>query len=327
MADADYDDYEAYDGYAPQGDAGPLAGGRWQKLVNSAGALTSVALMAGVGVWAYKLAVRDVRGVPVIQALEGPARIAPEEPGGELALHQGMAVNAIAAEGTAAAPADRLTLAPQPAGLSDDDAAMGRLAGVAEPSGLETPKPVLPPPGDEALTPAAMRPTEPLPDGPAEPINLEDGAAAAVPFVAPDVIAASIPGVSRSLKPIPRPAGGAGAADDIDAMAEAAAAAVAAAFASEGSEDLDPATLAPGTRLVQIGAYPNQAEARLEWDKTIARFGALMQGKRRVIEKSESGGTVFFRLRVEGFTDAEDARAFCAALTSENAVCVPAVVK
>lgn len=328
MADAEYDDFEAYDGYAPRGDDRSPTGGRWQRLVNGAGALTSVALMAGAGVWGYKLAVRDVRGVPVIQALEGPARIAPEDPGGEMALHQGMAVNAIAAEGTAAPPADRLTLAPAPAGLSDEDAAMGKLAGMAEPSGLETPKPVLPPPGNAAMTPAAMRPTEPLPDGPADPINLEDGAAAAVPFVAPDVIAASVPGVSRSLKPMPRPAGGAaGAADDIDAMAEAAAAAVAAAFAMEGSGDIDPATLAPGTRLVQIGAFPTQAEARLEWDKTIARFGPLMQGKHRVIEKSESDGQSLYRLRVEGFTGAEDARAFCAALKSENAICVPAVVK
>ncbi len=331
MADADYDDFYSYDGYETHGAAVPVADGRWQKLINGAGALTSVALIAGVGVWAYKLAVRDVRGVPVIQALDGPARIAPENPGGELALHQGMAVNRIAAEGTAAEPADRLTLAPAPTGLSDEDSAMGKLAGIADTTGADTPNIVPPPQGGETLTPAAMRPTEPLPDGPAEPINLEDGAAANVPFVAEGVIPASVPGISRSLKPAPRPAGGAtvsGGDDvDVDVMAEAAAAAVAAAFAPESSDNLDPATLASGTRLVQIGAYPNEAEARLEWDKTVARFAALMQGKRRVIEKSESAGQSFYRLRVEGFTDAEDARAFCASLTSENAVCVPAVVK
>jgi hypothetical protein len=78
---------------------------------------------------------------------------------------------------------------------------------------------------------------------------------------------------------------------------------------------------------VQIGSYANEADARLEWDTAILRFGPLMQGKRRVIEPSESGGETFYRLRVEGFSDAEDARAFCAALKAENAVCVPAVVK
>ncbi|MGL4280725.1 MAG: SPOR domain-containing protein, partial [Albidovulum sp.] len=128
MADADYDDFHDYGGYDARHSPAPM-GGRWQQLVNVAGALTSLALIAGVGVWAYKLAVRDVHGVPVIQALEGPARIAPENPGGELAMHQGMAVNRIAAEGTAAEPADRLTLAPAPAALSDEDAAMGAMAG------------------------------------------------------------------------------------------------------------------------------------------------------------------------------------------------------
>lgn len=330
MADADYDDYQDYAGYdARQGHT--ASGGRWQQLVNVAGALTSLALIGGVGVWAYKLAVRDVNGVPVIQALEGPARIAPENPGGELAMHQGMAVNRIAAEGTAEEPADRLTLAPAAAALSDEDAAMGSMAGTdtAALTGEELPPMAQPQEGAETLTPAAMRPTEPLPDGPADTINLEDGAIAAVPYVAPDVIATSIPGVSASLKPLQRPTvGGAALSDDgVDAMAEAAAAAVAEALAPESTIDVDPATLAVGTRVVQIGSYGNEADARLEWETAVARFGPLMQGKRRVIEPSESGGQTFYRLRVEGFTDTEDARAFCTALKAENAVCVPAVVK
>lgn len=326
MADADYDDYYDYEQRA----APALAAGRWQQLVNVAGALTSLALIAGIAVWGYKLAVRDVRGVPVIQALEGPARIAPENPGGELALHQGMAVNQIAAEGTAAEPADRLTLAPAAAALSDEDAAMGTIAGNEAAPADGQPPVVQPPAGNEALTPAATRPTEPLPDGPADTINLEDGAMAEVPYVAPDVISKDIPGVSASLKPLPRPSAGemsAASADGVDVMAEAAAAAVAQALAPEEAVDVDPAALTAGTRVVQIGSYANEADARLNWETAVARFGPLMQGKRRVIEPSESGGQTFYRLRVEGFTDTEDARAFCSALKAENAVCVPAVVK
>lgn len=331
MADADYDDFQDYAGYdAQQGHA--ALGGRWQRLVNVAGALTSLALVCGVGVWAYKLAVRDVNGVPVIQALEGPARIAPENPGGELAMHQGMAVNRIAAEGTAEEPADRLTLAPAPAALSDEDAAMGSIAGTgtAARTGAGLSPVAQAPEGGETLTPAAMRPTEPLPDGPADTINLEDGAVATVPYVAPDVIPKDIPGVSASLKPLPRPSAGetaSASADGVDEMAEAAAAAVAAALAPEEAVDVDPGALKAGTRVVQIGSYANEADARLNWDTAVARFGPLMQGKRRVIEPSESGGQTFYRLRVEGFTDTEDARAFCSALKAENAVCVPAVVK
>ena len=330
MADADYDDYYEYGGYTP-GHAAGDGGGRWQRLINGAGALTSLALMAGIAVWGYKLAVRDVNGIPVIRALEGPARVAPENPGGELALHQGMAVNRIAAEGTAGEPADRLTLAPAPTGLAEDDTAMGTLSGTNRDMGEDGAKFVRVPQGDERLQPAAMRPIEPLPDGPAEPINTEDGA----PFVAPDLIPASVPGVSRSLLPARKPATRQGAtvsdasasSDEFDAVAEAAAAAVLAAMTPEAEIDLNAATLAPGTRLVQIGAYPNEAEARLEWDKTATRFAALMQGKHRVIEEATSGGQTFYRLRVEGFVGAEDAQAFCAALKAENAVCVPATVK
>lgn len=326
MADANYDEYDDYGGYEPFAQPAS-AGGRWQRLVNGTGALTSLALVVGIGVWGYKLAVRDVTGVPVIRALEGPARIAPEDPGGMLALNQGLAVNRIAAVGTAALPADSLTLAPAPAGLSDEDAAMGALAGATSAPLTETPPAAQAPLGDDRLTPAALRPAEPLPDGAAEPIDLEDGAGTGTPFVAPDVIPESVPGVARSLRPLPRPVAGAASVDDVDVMAEAAAAAVVAALSPGLDADVDPATLASGTRLVQIGAYPNEAEARLEWDKTVTRFSALMEGKRRVIEKSESGGAEFYRLRVEGFTDAEDARAFCAALKADNAVCVPAAVK
>lgn len=329
MADADFDEFDAYHAVraAP---AGP--GGRMQKWMNGAGAMTSVALIAGLGVWAYNLAVRDVRGVPVIQALEGPARVAPDDPGGDLVSYQGMAVNEIAADGTAGDPAERLTLAPRPDGLSEEDQPMGDLAASFEDTAAA---PVLAPGSDvveapPAPVPAALRPQEPLPDGPAEALPLGDAAEAAV--LAPDAISPDIPGLTRSMRPAARPASAAAVSADadagiaVDAMAEAAAAAVAAALAPR-MLDVAPETLGTGTRLVQIGAYPDEATARLEWDKTAARFGALLDGKRRVIEPAASGGETFYRLRVEGFDDLDDARRFCAALKAENAECVPAVVR
>ncbi len=76
------------------------------------GAAASVALIAGLGWWGYDLAMRDARGVPVVRALEGPMRVAPEDPGGEVVDHQGLSVNNVAAVGAAAPPPDRLVLAP-----------------------------------------------------------------------------------------------------------------------------------------------------------------------------------------------------------------------
>jgi hypothetical protein len=87
--------------------------------VNWAGALMSVGLVVGMSVWAVQLLMRDVSGVPVIEALEGPMREPPADPGGTQAPHQGLAVNRIA-EGEEAQPVpDRLVLAPPPIELQE----------------------------------------------------------------------------------------------------------------------------------------------------------------------------------------------------------------
>jgi len=336
MADADFDEFDAY-GYEAARGEGPERSARMQGWINGAGAATSLALILGLGLWGYDLAVRDVEGVPVIKALEGPARMAPEDPGGTLAVHQGMAVNEIAADGTAAAAADSLTLAPRTGGLTDDDLPMARLSPeIADPApapeadeesmaGLVPAAPV-----DAPTAPMAAAPSiEPLPDGPADPV-LDVALAPA------DAIPSDVPGVAQSLRPQLRPgdgavvasaAGGTGTETGAyDAMAEAAAAAVAEALSPQ---DLDVAagSLPAGTRLVQIGAFPRESDARLQWDKTAQRFGALLDGKRRVIERATSGGSEFYRLRVEGFSDIDDAQRFCAGLKAEGAECVPAVVR
>ena len=90
-------------------------------MTNLAGAVVSLALIAGIGVWGYKLMVRDVSGIPVVRAAEGDMRIRPENPGGQLARHQGLAVNAIAAEGIAEGPVDQVVLAPRGAALTAED--------------------------------------------------------------------------------------------------------------------------------------------------------------------------------------------------------------
>ncbi|HLQ20286.1 MAG TPA: SPOR domain-containing protein, partial [Tabrizicola sp.] len=126
MADADYDfggGYSSREEPVRQGVRELAAAQKVQRTVNIAGAATSLALVVGLGIWGYKLAVRDVRGVPVIQAMDGPMRIAPEDPGGEIADHQGLSVNTVAAVGTAAPLPERIVLAPRPVDLAPEDTA------------------------------------------------------------------------------------------------------------------------------------------------------------------------------------------------------------
>ena len=314
------------------------------RLVNIAGAVTSLALILGVGVWGYGVLSRDVSGVPVVRAMSGPMRITPDNPGGTLSDHQGLAVNAVAGIGTAAPPADRLVLAPRPAGLGEEDVAQGLLIPIN--------------PGTQAPRPVAV---QPAPDLSAPPLNEveEDGLAAlvdelvsgaaplgdlspgrdapvitelaslgatapsapAAPATAPARLDAG-KGLARSLRPHLRPASLAATAPQALAPSEAAAVI---AVSKPATREIDADTLPAGTRLVQIGAYDSAETARSEWQRLETRFGDYLDGKDRVIQKASSGGRVFYRLRAHGFADLSDARRFCAAFVAQKVDCIPVV--
>ncbi|PYF06554.1 cell division protein FtsN [Rhodobacter viridis] len=338
-------DTRAGGGFGRQGggDFGPGLGApaapaaRW---VQWAGAAVSGALILGVIVWGYRLAVRDVSGVPIIHAIAGPARIAPEDPGGAMAAHVGLAVNEVAGSGLAAPGPSRVVLAPPPTGLSPDDAPMSELkplpevTSAPETEDLAMEGPPVPVP-DSAAPPKPAPEAAAQPDPAAEPaIDPEapaDAEAAAAPEAPDDAAApseaapteaaipADVPGIAKSPRPLPRPA--------TDIEAEAAAQAVAAALAGPESVELKAADLPSGTRVVQLGAFDSPDEARAEWGRIAGRFDALMAGKKRIVQEAASGGRSFWRLRVSGFKGVEDARQFCAALVAEGANCIPTVIK
>ena len=316
--DFGYDEVAA--GAAPA--AAPLSG-----LAGGAGALMSLVLIVGLAVWGYRLALRDVAGVPVIRALEGPSRMAPADPGGELARHIGLSVNAVAARGVAGPVPDQVLLAPPPVALAEEDMPMAALAPLPAPSvaAVSAPTSAAAPP-TPAMLPSADLPAASVllpPEAAENPdavilalaeamaysATLAPLAHAATPSVAPPPVPASVPGVALSPRPQPRPAG------------------LALALATPNAGvDLAPEALTPGLQLAQIGAFDSAALARAEWDRVASRFGALMAGKNRVILEASSAGTPFYRLRVAGFADTAEARQFCAALQAEQTNCVPAQV-
>ena len=314
MADMDYDDFgRSYD----QGGARPRQVGR---LVHLAGAACSVALLIGLGAWGYKLAVRDVTGIPVIRAIEGPLRMAPAVAGGDVAANQGLSVNAIAAAGTAMPLPETLVLAPQSIGLSDED-----VAGLAVSASSSLQDAV----ADEEMTVSQ----EILSDGALEPLTLDaaslDIADETQPMTEADAVAAALavalsdettdtdvsaePAVQRSTRPMARPAN----LTSGDQTANVELAAVTSIGAVDG------ATVAAGTQLVQFGAFEDDATAQAEWDNLQSRFVELLSGKSPVVQTAQSGGKTFYRLRATGFADQDDARRFCAALLAESASCVP----
>ncbi|RLK10897.1 SPOR domain-containing protein [Ruegeria conchae] len=323
-ADAyDYPD-ESY-GY----DDAPRAGAGLGRIVNVLGAVASLALVAGVGVWGYQLIMRDVSGVPVVRAADGPMRVQPENPGGTPADHQGLAVNAVAAVGTAAPPADRLILAPRPVSLTDEDTPMATLEAtnavhvVEEPAtdqavmqalaqGLAAPAPAQEQEQGVQLASLVTPEEEPA-------IDPADYAAQQ-----PDPKIAALPGVRRSLRPHVRPAR---ATPSTISSSSATEAAINAAVKAAVGLDVDPDTLAKGTRLAQLGAYESADVAQAEWARLNGQFSEYMDGKQRVIQKTSSGGRTFYRLRVMGFDDLSDSRQFCAALVAQGADCIPVAVR
>ncbi len=324
-------DFTHFAGFAPAAGAAPA--GQAQRMLRLGGAVVSVALVAGMCLWGYRIAVRDVSGVPVIRALAGPMRVAPDDPGGEVMAHQGLAVNAVAAEGAAAAPADRLVLAPRPVELTEEDIA-GTLAPPPPPvssraetvAGLAIAAPPAPRSTEEAIAAAVAEALESGGGGLAEPVELSgslDAAEAGAEAGTPErvIVAAAMPGgvAGPGLRPMPRPARGPAPAP---APAPTAAAATAAAATAAPATEIAAATLAPGTRLVQLGAFESAEAARTEWDRLAGLFPQIA-GKARVVEAAEAGGRAFWRLRAHGFAGEDDSRRFCADILAAGRACIP----
>lgn len=287
MAELDFDQYGTGTGVS--------RAAQISKAINFAGAACSIALVVGLSVWGYKLAVRDVNGVPVMRAMAGLMREAPKKPGGEVILHQGLSVNAVAAVGMAASLPDQVILAPAPVDLTAEDAP-GLGIGPVATAEAEI--------GNSAINPKDLPALQSgLDTDAAIAMALADAlAAGAAPFADLDPAPA---GSLAAQRPKPRPAPGSVAAS-VQAPAE-----------------IDPKTLEVGTRLVQLGAFDDATTARSEWARMQLQFGDLFTSKSMVIQTAESGGVTFYRLRAHGFAGEEDARWFCSALVAENTPCIP----
>ena len=327
-------DIEYTPGVDPDESESATFGSALGRFINVVGALASLALIGGVGVWGYKLVMRDVSGVPVVRAIEGPMRVQPDNPGGEPADHLGLAVNTVAAKGTAAPTADRLLLAPRPVGLTDEDKPMGELnpsddeelasastdkaagtddgdvtesqvqalvdqlvAGIDPVAGAEKPE-------DAAETRVVAKVVRPEPLKPAD----------AGDQLKPQPAVLSGPGLPRSLRPVLRPARAEGTVKTTGKTGAAEA-------------EVDPASLPAGTRLAQLGAFESPEIARTEWDRLNTRFEDYLGDKKRVIQKASSGGRTFYRLRAMGFADLSAARRFCSVLVAEKADCIPVTTR
>ncbi|MDD9979044.1 MAG: SPOR domain-containing protein [Boseongicola sp.] len=300
--------------------------GLFASILNWAGALLSVLLIAGLATWGWKLWQRDVAGIPVVRALEGPMRVTPDDPGGSASAYQGLAVNRIAEERSETL-VEQVVLAPAPAVLNEDeDLATSDLAPLVEPETL----PVAEMENAPDLAGLAAQDQQPVEEVAAATTAPAVEEAVAGPSATDLAVAAALSDVGE-LQPTPASltvqAGPGVPVMTPRPIGRPSTARMAAITASQSpSSDASAArAIEPGTRLIQLGAYGSRDVAEAEWANATARFGDYLVGKEHVVQEAQTGGRTFYRLRASGFDSLADARRFCAVLVSDGANCIPVV--
>lgn len=327
---------------ATQGLAERVAAVRAPRMAAYLGGAVSLALLAGAVTWGVQLVRRDVSGIPVVRALEGPMRNPPADPGGEIADHTGLSVDDVAGTGLTAPAEAELRLAPQETPLSPADLTAPEQAGLAVAPVQVAASAELPelqsdaevqamvdeilanagalPLSSEMPAPAAAAP-EPSPaaadaDPNAVTIMINGNPVqtrrASGPPVTPETAApvASPLAVARAPRPKARPSG--------LAAPRPQAAPQSAPIAQQ---------IPAGTALIQLGAYDSQTVAEAQWAVFLSNFPQLLGGKQHFVQKATSGGKTFYRLRLRGFADTAEARRLCSALKAQQVDCIPAVAR
>jgi hypothetical protein len=263
-------------------------------------ALLVLAMFAGFVWLAYSEGVARGRGeTPVITADAGPARVAPDNPGG------------------AAEPYKGFKIYEQPA-PPDDDAAPAATPAPAAASPPPATKPALTeapaPPAKTAAAPVAPVPAMPAPAAPAK-------VAAATPAPKP------APALKASQLPPAAPIGPATAPPRTLNTASAPAAAPPAPkpVTPAPAPVSAPAAAAPlpaGASILQIGAYKSQADADRAWATYKAKHASLLAGYSPDVKQVDLGekGT-WFRLRIAGFPSKDVASGLCDRLKADGGSC------
>ncbi|MEO1274363.1 MAG: SPOR domain-containing protein [Pseudomonadota bacterium] len=304
MQDTFLDDYESGDG--PTG---------LQKaffpIVKWGGALLSLAVLGLLIFWSYSLGVRDAREIPVIEALKTPARVVPDEPGGTEMAHKGLEVNEILAGGAAGAP-DDADLAPEAMSLTDEDD-------------------LLP----EELVETALTPEPSVDEDTAtaeellELIRPSDAPFSTVPSAEEtETAAVEEPADNAAPRPRARPGGfNAVATTPVQTAALTPEAPAPVAAAPTGPTPVDPAALPAGTLLLQLGAFDSAGQAEAQWSRLIGAHSDLLAGKQHYVQRANSNGRIFHRLRVMGFDGRTAQRAVCDSLQARAVDCIPVTVR
>ena len=274
------------------------------------GAALSLFLLAGSIGWGYKLVVRDINQIPIVRAQLGPLRVAPDNPGGLTAANQGLSVTQIAVNEKPFL-SDEINLAPAAEILNEETSAsllpevdkLNQVDATYEIKEINAENTSLD--GSSGAMDAETAPkTEALLSQVAfsqKKIEIENAVSLALS------ITSEFDPSLTSLRPKTRPR------------------------SVQQNRELivskEPMSKLPiGSAIVQLGAFDSKSLAESEWRRFEKLLGSILAPKQMIIQKAESGGKIFYRLRASGFNDISDARQFCTAI-SDKVACIPVVTR
>ena len=279
------------------------------------GAALSLSLLTGAIGWSYQLIVRDINQIPIVRAQLGPLRVAPDDPGGLTAANQGLSVTQLAVNERPLL-SDEIFLAPAAEVLSEENVALQ----ISEENSSITNKEkfntlevstensldlkILP---EQNATGLASNNEAVLSTAAFSPKKLEIENAVSLALSLTNEVDSSF----NSLRPKIRPV----------VLNQIQTDNIAQSVANELV-----VTLPIGSAVVQLGAFESKSLAQIEWQRLETLLGSVLTSKNMMVQKAESGGRVFYRLRAFGFDNLSDARQFCSAV-NDKVACIPVVTR
>ncbi|MEM7745526.1 MAG: SPOR domain-containing protein [Pseudomonadota bacterium] len=273
--------------------------GRMKSIISTAvGAAIAMSLLMALGVWFYRLGVRDAENVPIIRAALTPEKERPENPGGAVTPHQGVAAYEVTEGDTPQAAA--VVLAPEPPQPSDQDLPMGQI--VPEP----------PSPPATVVAEAAGPGGDPDAEIPAPVVEGEvEAEAPEAPAEDPAPVVLTGTEFAPSDSPIAR-----ARPQNLEQLNRQAV-----EWDRQAEGDL--ATRAANSAVqIQLAADPDEIVIRRLWDRIQRANNDLLTDRALAVQTTTSGGIKFYRLRVGPFRDGSEARAICQALKARGQDCI-----
>ena len=277
-------------------------------------ALSFFLLVSAIG-WSYQLIVRDINQIPIVRAQLGPLRVAPDDPGGLTAANQGLSVTQLAVNEKPLlsneihlAPAAEILNAEHLALQVTEDVKSNTYDGTFEIKEVNAENSInLKEVSNEIEVDTGSKKEVVLSKVAFSQKKIEIENAVSLALSITDDPVDSLTLLRPKIRPMISRLNNKTTGDQV-----------------VNNEPIS--NLPIGSAVVQLGAFENKNLAKSEWQRFEKLLGSILFSKKMIVQKAESGGKIFYRLRASGFDDISDARQFCSAI-SDRVACIPVVTR